>query len=222
MEKKSPIQGILLMLLLVALPLGSWLYLKKGFNYQKEAIGELKQYGNMPKFVTKDLFGRTFSSDDIRGKLVLLNYFSQTKESQDRMKTVTDLHEQFDDALGVVFLNIGINSDAHKSIPNELVALDSNQVYFIPTNGEQPLFLGKEIQYPLFENYTPGDSLSFNPITPEDLPDFPFFVIIDKSGMVKNYYPYDNPERIKRIVEHIALTMPRTIEPDPEIILEEK
>jgi len=218
MKEKRPFQTILLMLLLVVLPLGSWLYLKKGFNYQIDAIAELKQYGKMPTFFTKDALGRTFSSDDLKGKLVLLNYISNTPQSKERIKTLFSLHEQFDDALGVSFINIGLKPNLENIITTEDVQRDTNQIFFIPTQGERPLFLGKEFLYPLYENYTPGDSLSFNPIEPEDLPDYPFFVLVDKNGTIRNFYPVQNKERIKRLVEHIALTMPRTIEPDPEII----
>ncbi len=218
MKEKRPYQTILLMLLLVVLPLGSWLYLKKGFNYQIEAIAELKQYGTLPKFLTKDFLGRVISSEEIEGKLVLLNFISDTPQSKERLETLFSLHDQFDDALGVAFLNIGLRPGMESNVSKEQLYRDTTQFYFIPTQGERPLFLGQNILYPLYDEYTPGDSLNFNPVVPEDLPDYPFFVLIDKLGKIRNYYPLENRERIKRLVEHIALTMPRTIEPETEVV----
>jgi len=185
MKEKRPFQTILLMLLLVVLPLGSWLYLKKGFNYQIEAIAELKQYGQLPNFFSKDVLGRAISSDNIKGKLVLLNFFSDTPQSKERLETLFSLHEQFDDALGVAFINIGMRPGLESIVTKTDRLRDTNQVYFIPTQGERPLFLGKELLYPLYDRYMPGDSLSFNPIEPEDLPDFPFFVLVDKTGTIE-------------------------------------
>ena len=220
MKKGNPIQVIALVLLLIVLPLGSWLYLKKGFNYQKEALAELKDYGQLPMFFAKDNFSRPLGTDQLKNKLTLINYFSNTPQSNDRLKTMLSLHEQFDDREGVVFLNIGLNPSAQ--LDSQIPLVDSNQFFVLNTSGEQPLFLGKEIGYPLFEGYTPGDSLSMNPVTPEDLKDYPFLVLIDIKGRIRNFYPYENKERIKRIVEHIALTMPRVIEPDAEVIMDEK
>lgn len=207
MKKKSPLQAILLITLLGILPVGSWIYMKKGFNYQKAAMAELKDYGKLAPFLAKDIFSRDIGSDEIKDNLILLNYYSTDAAANERMELVEKLHEQFDDREGVLFVNIGMAENA--VLEKEYSTLDTNQVYFIPASDRAPFFLGREILMPTNAQVEQQDSLIFQPIDASSLQDFNYFVLVDPKGKIRNYYPADEPRRIKRLVEHIALTMPR-------------
>ena len=207
MKKKNPWQAILLIGLLGILPVGSWIYMKKGFNYQKAAMAELKNYGELTPFLAKDIFNRNFGTDNVKENLVLLNYYNDSPAAMQRMDLVEKLHEQFDDRQGVLFVNIGMS--ASQELEEKYRLLDSNQVYLIPSEDRAPFFLGRDVMMPLNAKAEQVDSLHFQPIDAVSLPDFNYFVLIDPKGTIRNYYPADNPRRIKRLVEHIALTMPR-------------
>lgn len=207
MKKKNPLQAILLMTLLVLLPLGSWIYMKKGYNYQKAAMSELKQYGKLSTFLAKDVFNRNIGSDQLRQNLVLLNYYNGSAAAQQRMEMVGKLHEQFDDRAGILFVNVGMGSGA--ALEAKYSLLDSNQVYMIPASDRPPFFLGKDVLMPTNQLSEAVDSLEFQPIEPTTLKDFNYFVLIDTKGKIRNYYPGNDPKQMKRLVEHIALTMPR-------------
>jgi len=43
---------------------------------------------------------------------------------------------------------------------------------------------------------------------------------VDKKQMIRNYYHVDKEDEIKRMVEHIALLLPRDVKPDA--IMKEK
>ncbi|NNE28253.1 MAG: hypothetical protein HKN16_01365 [Saprospiraceae bacterium] len=205
--KKNWIQGTLLIFILGILPLGSWFYMNKGFKYQKGAMEELKDYGSLTTFMATDHLGRTFSSDDIQSSLTLINFYGDSQASLDRMDWVEKLHEQFDDRHGVYFLNIGISENSR--IEEAFGTLDTSQVILIPKSEGPPFFLGRDIKMPINHSVPQVDSLQFQPIDVEDLDDFNYFVLVDSKGVIRNYYKADEPQRLKRLVEHIALTMPR-------------
>lgn len=204
---KNPLQFILLLGMLVLLPLGSWLYMKKGYNYQKEAMSELRNYGQLSPFLAQDFFQRKIGSDELDGKLVLLNYYNSTKAADSRMEMIEKLHEQFDDRTGVYFVNVGMSPG--NKIEEQYALLDTNQVFFIPATDRPCFFLGQDILMPTNAGVSYQDSLTFQPIEASTLPDFNYYVLLDTKGNIRNYYKADEPERMKRLVEHIALTMPR-------------
>ena len=205
--KKNWVQAILLFFILGVLPLGSWFYMNKGFKYQKGAMAELKDYGTLGPFLGTDHLGRNFSSDNIKSSLVLINYYGKSHESNERMQWVEKLHDQFDDREGVYFLNIGM--DKNVQLEEKYGTLDTAQVIMIPKTEGPPFFLGRDILMPVNYSIPMRDSLEFQAIEVEGLKDFNYFVLVDSKGQIRNYYQADEPSRLKRLVEHIALTMPR-------------
>jgi hypothetical protein len=47
--------------------------------------------------------------------------------------------------------------------------------------------------------------------------DYPFLVLVDKNQIIRNYYHVDKTDEVKRMVEHIALLLPRDVKPDFEM-----
>ena len=47
--------------------------------------------------------------------------------------------------------------------------------------------------------------------------DYPFLVLVDKNQMIRNFYHVDKTDEVKRMVEHIALLLPREVKPDFEM-----
>lgn len=80
--------GILLLLVLVGLPFGSYLYLKSGFQFRKNLIDELKTTSVLKDSLTQD--GALIPT---RGRCTVVN-ISGTPQNQ------TSLYDQFKDAKG--------------------------------------------------------------------------------------------------------------------------
>jgi hypothetical protein len=44
-----------------------------------------------------------------------------------------------------------------------------------------------------------------------------FFILVDKKQTIRNFYHVDKEAEVKRMVEHIAILLPREVKPDIEM-----
>ena len=104
MAKRSPVwfSMVLLGLLLVVLPLGSFLYLKAGVNYRLTSLSELEPLG------TSEAFGLTASTE--KSPVVYLLYPTPASLKDSVAITVEKVHEAFTHEPAVVFVGIGKSS----------------------------------------------------------------------------------------------------------------
>ena len=62
---------------------------------------------------------------------------------------------------------------------------------------------------PLFDERTEDGKIPLKSI-PVPIPDeYPYFVLIDSSLMIRNYYNINDQESMDRMVEHLAIILPR-------------
>lgn len=85
---KKHLNTILILFLIVGFPLGSYLYLKSGFNYRKEVLEEVTIKGEYTDFLKNDYF-----SPD-KGHTILFTKF-ESKDG-DRIQKLAKVLEQFD------------------------------------------------------------------------------------------------------------------------------
>ena len=93
---------LLVGLLLVVFPLGSFLYLKAGIDYRIESLNELEPLGN------GDVFGLAKSSEEV--PLVYALYFTPASESDSVTTTIRNVHAAFTHEPAVVFVGLGESS----------------------------------------------------------------------------------------------------------------
>ncbi len=104
MAKRSPVwfSMLLIGLLLVALPLGSFLYLKAGVNYRLTSLSELEPLGSA------EAFGLAESTEE--NPVVYLLYTTPPSLKDSVAITVEKVHEAFTHEPAVVFVGIGKSS----------------------------------------------------------------------------------------------------------------
>jgi len=215
---KLQVFGILTILILF--PLMSWYYLKTGYNYQMDARGELKDYGKTPTFRLVDNNGNAFSNDSIGNTMAVISFLGKDENTdQQLLEVMQKLNTQFGDNKNLKLL-IGTLQPEFDS-PSKLndiftkynLAEDQHTLLTGDKSALQKL-AGVDLQVPLkwipIENK--ADSIFFERVP--NIEDYPFFVLIDRKQTVRNYYKVNSEDQVKRMVEHIAIMLPRDIKPD--------
>ncbi len=198
---RKVIQLIALFFLLVVFPAGSWFYLKSGFEYQKEAISELQDLGKVPSFQLTSQSGELLSHDKVNGKLLIVQFCDAQKGEDLAYATerIRALNDNFSDRKeDILFLTHVDNAPQ-----SELMALaekcgvkDHKQWWFLTA---APAVL---------ENIAKGYAIS----DPEKR--HSTITIVDNASIIRNHYQIDKNEDMRRLVEHIALVLPRAPEAD--------
>ncbi len=216
-KKKAYIQSAGLLFILLVLPLGSWYYLSSGLSYQRSARAELKDYGDTPAFKFADQNGHIITADSLKDRLVLASFFRPNASENDaRFEVLKALHEQFDDRQMVWFLQYLLPADDGQNVDpkafmKENEFRDLGQIFYL--NGED-----QEVMKVLSEGFkmpvaglakNEEGRIDFEPQFPSDLKDYPYLVLIGKKGKVRSYCDARDKGQVKRLVEHMALAMPR-------------
>ena len=222
---KSKFQLLALLTILIVFPLLSWYYLKTGYNYQMDSRSELKDYGTLPafNFINKD--GKPFSNDSLYKSMAVVSFFGKNeKTNQELLSIIQKLNEQFgeNDYLKILIPTLQPETDTPAQLSEvfEKNNLNSERQYFLTGNKSTiQNWVGKGIKIPtewkvIEEGKAPDILLSED--KSGNLENYPFFVLVDSKRKIRNYYHLDNVEEVKRMVEHIALLLPRDVKPDIE------
>lgn len=219
-KDKNYLQAALLFLMLIVLPAGSWIYMNLGYNRSKLAIQEMQRYGQLPAFELTGVNGVKLDSSLVNGQMTLVSFIKpNSASSKSRLKTLGLLHKQFDERNDFkLLIHLPEGTDVAE-LKKEYSLTDKEQVYAgnLPLAAEQRL-IDQTYHIPDFDQpRIPGSTLAFKKVAASSLTDYPFFILIDEKGIIRNYYPADQSEEIERMVEQIALTLPRNIEGDPRL-----
>ncbi|WP_116124707.1 hypothetical protein [Lewinella sp. IMCC34183] len=114
--KKKLLNSGVLLLLLVVFPLISFLYLRQGSNYRRDAILTQGDYGTMP-----DLYRLTpvrgQLPDQLRGAMTVVGWLDPTKEEGTRLygHMLDSLYQQFQDSPNLYFTTIVLADSASRA-----------------------------------------------------------------------------------------------------------
>lgn len=189
----------ILLLLLVGLPMGSWYYLQSGLEYRQTALAELREDGEIPDFSLQTYKDEPFGNENIAGRLVVASFIDFTNESLATTfgETLAKLHDQFDARNEVAFLMHIMDTTATvaqiESFAKQYELEDQRQCYFL--KGDPAIF--KTLAHNGYKMPDDGDAM-------------PYFALADTSSTVRRQYDVRQPEEIKRLVEHIAMILPRS------------
>ena len=222
---KSKIQTFAILTILIGFPLLSWYYLKTGYNYQMEARSELKEYGKLPAFNFTSHNGGTYSSDSLENTMSVISFFGRNgKMNQEMFNVMRKLNTQFGENKNLELLIVSIESQVNTiSVLESIFTInqfDDNQHHFMTSsNDDIQKWIGEGIKIPTKwtekENAPVEINLEIN--KSGSIIDYPFFVLVDKTQMIRNFYHVDKSDEVKRMVEHIALLLPREVKPDFEM-----
>jgi peroxiredoxin len=213
---KKVIQNLALALFLIGLPLGSWYYLRAGFNYHKELMNELKDYGRIPDFTLVNQKGVTVSRSNIEGKTAILSFFNPNNESYGRtMEYFRKYYSQFHEREDLIYLAVALEPTTASQL--EILArkeeLNDIQHYFLA--GDEPAvkkLINDGVQIPDLSNRADDMTIPLSSSMIDVPEEYPYLVLINESGMIRNYYDINNEQDLTRLIEHLALTLPRKSE----------
>ncbi len=221
MARKLRVLGILT--ILIIFPLMSWYYLKTGYNYQMDSRAELKDYGKLPNFAwsTAD---SDYTIDSLENKMSVLSFIGEDKKNTEViLDVIQKLNIQFGDNSNLKILTFPLL--AQRTGIGDLVKIQTerkinpfqHKIIQAPEEGLKN-WLGGQIKYPIewkeIENDAPDVILEKK--TANQINEYPFFVLVDNKNTIRNFYHIDNVDEVKRMVEHIALLLPRDVRPGIE------
>ena len=222
---KSKIQTLAILTILIGFPLLSWYYLTTGYNYQMDARSELKDYGKLPQFNFTSHTGGTYTSDSLENTMSVISFFGKDgKKNQEMFNVMRKLNTQFGDNPNLELLIVSIESQ--EDTPGVLAGIfavnqfNAKQHHFLTSsNPDVQKWIGEGIKVPTKweakENAPTDIQLEEN--KSGEIGDYPFFILVDKKQMIRNFYHVDKEDEVKRMVEHIAILLPREIKPDIEM-----
>ncbi len=220
---KKYLQAAAFILFIIGLPLISWYYLQAGFDYHKDLMSELNNYGRIPEFSFVDQNGDTLTRDKLQGKLMVVNFFNTEEEHFSKtMDYLRRLSSQFHDRNDLVFVSHALEKDIDVTEIKEIAKkenLDHAQAIFLTGDRKDLLdILSKGYQIPDFEQRGVEDKILPRSADFVNIPEeYPYFVLVDESGTIRNYYKVDDEKSVTRLVEHLALILPRKAEEKAEL-----
>ena len=213
---KANIRNIALMVLLFIMPLISWYYLSTGLSYQKKARAELKDYGKLPAFNFETQYGTTLSLDNIKGKIAIVHFFSMKDAKMDQtMEKIAKIYDQFKERKDVVFLNFCLDRDIDPKFSLRQYGIDKKlndkEQFFFLKGDYQAIqnMCTKDFKSPILPKSKPDDPYQFEEKVIPANQSYPFFVLVDTNHSIRNYYSTGEVKHLGRLVEHLAMILPR-------------
>lgn len=217
-KRKNFIQLIALFLMLIVLPAGSWYYLQSGFDYQKQARAELLDYGKIPantKLLSTE--GQELTLSDSKHQLSIFSFVSKDKLNNERVENWKKLYEQFEETGRAKFflgaLDTLVDFSTFEQLPrNEnCVYLNAENSKKIIAHLEEPQLKTERINGGKYQTQKINDWTNYN-----------YTAIVDTTFTIRNYYQIDEMESLKRMVEHLAILVPREKSKKPVLIREKE
>ena len=186
-----------LFLILVALPAGSWLYLRGGLNWRKQAVSELASYGKIrgAYIIWQD---RT-KEDLLDGKVVVVHLFGEDPQISAENRKILDTGERLFKQFGqnehfrLAMISKG-GSAEFRSYAQTLPSAD--YATWVWTGG---LGSWQTILQNSYESYCLAEKVS---------PDPQYYALADTSGTIRRFYNALDEKQLDRMVQHIALLLP--------------
>ena len=190
-----------LLLLLVVLPALSYYYLDLGYKKHKETQDELRHYGQVRKesFVYPD----GTEENRLAGKVCLIYYFGENPELTEINRRVLDtgeeLFNQFSDGgrrddIRLVMIAQG-GSAEFRSYAQTKPSAD-----FITWVWSRALGSWRVILDRAREQFKRDEDVDT---------DVPCFALADSDGVIRRFYPVDDPGEINKMSNHLATLLPK-------------
>lgn len=192
---RKAFQFAALFLLLVGLPAGSWYYLQKGLDYRLETMGQLTDHGDFKLLTSSSADGEDEAS------VKVINFLAADPNDREQQGVLlSKLYEQFDkreDFQLVTFWDT-----------TTLSGLEEFRTKFGLEEEPQCVFqaLAGESWDAFVKTYEQGGEVSKE-----------YMALVDINGNIRNFYAQKEEEKVKDLVEHIALLLPMKKQDKPEL-----
>ena len=182
-------QTLVLFAMLIGLPAVSWWYLKGGLDYRLEAMDEIKPLGAMEALPFPTIDG---VSPAVAGNILLISYL-QESQIEIAGTRLDKIHQQFTERPDFLMLQMAAQDSTTLQQWLQTYQLDDAQQCYWFSAPEESLL-------PYFKQGLKTTDLS---------PGESFAVLVDTSGMVRRQYQLMDETQVRRLIEHIALILPR-------------
>lgn len=190
---------------LVVLPLGSYIYLKKGYEYQKEAMQGLRKEQRLTDITGLKLLDGQLPKMEIGESFYLLGLLPASADSEKYASVLKMLHQQFDIPENLELWTLFEQGDS-----STVVAFQRK--YKLPVDTAQLLYWGgNQAQFDQFVG-----QLALVPEEKAKLKDG-LIVLLDDSLYIRQAYPYQDEQILQRLVERTAILLPERDKPKPEL-----
>lgn len=198
-------QIIMLALFLVGLPLGSYIYLKKGYEYQKAAMSELSKDHQLPNLAQWQVVAGALP-DTLSDKMYLVGFLNPDRPESIALygDALARLHEQFDTPKNIKMITLLTEGDSAwvAAFEDKYQLEDPQQlIYLQPKLAEQ--FGLTATAFGMTEEEVSGLAL------------LPAIAMVDDSLYVRRIYQVNQEEELKRLVEQTAILLPERSRPKP-------
>ena len=202
-KSKSLLQIAGLLLFLVVLPGGSWYYLSRGLDYRMSSLEELKELGPMPVFGTVYHNGNGITEEDIKEKMVITSFLNLENETTTQTfgTILQKMHHQFDAREEVLFFNYVLGGQQDSTGRLEAFIETYNLI-----DTAQCLFLLAEDAL-IKQNATDGYQMPLE--NGVSLSDQTIMIFTDRTSTIRGHYNIQEEDRQKRLVEHVAMLLPK-------------
>jgi len=204
-EKSRPtfsktVQSIILLFFLVGLPFGSYYYLKTGFEYRKEAIDQLQDYGNVPEFTLRTQTGDLLSTEQLRGRLIVVNFAEKAdlQQKSTALERFARMNAQFDNSAKVLFVSNIVDAD---STDRAFLAQQAEDFDIRVERGWFLLYDDAGQMQAIVEKYPKPQQ--------SDLAKQSYAMLVDSSLVVRNFYSLEDEAAVQELVTHTAMIIPR-------------
>lgn len=183
------IQFLAFLLLFVAIPGGTWYYLKSGRDNQRAARAELKNYGKIPAFGFQSQDGQPVSEADLKHRLAVIQFLPSAELADVKIA----LMEQFEDRDDVIFLSVAPDSTAvlKKLFAEKFPRGRKNWHLASETTAEFRLFFEKAAHENGFQ--IPAENL---------------IALADTSSTIRRFYNGGDRGEMVKLVHHLGLILP--------------
>jgi hypothetical protein len=187
---------LLLTALLIVAPALSWYYLQKGATYRIASLQELKQNRGKADstFSCSPVNWGKLDADSLVGKIIIVNIIKYKGQLTEKQTIVTKkLHGQFGERSDIYFLSLLEGADSlQASEYYKSQNVKRNKTYFVVAGNNAD----KQNWIKTFKFEQNGDFSAT---------ECPLYAYVDVGGIIRNYYDVNDENRIKKMVEHIAM-----------------
>lgn len=191
-----------LFLILGVLPIGSWLYLRGGFNWRKTAQAELQDFGKIRS--ASIIYADGTKENLLKSKVCVLHFFGPNPDLTPENRTILDTGEKLVQQFGYkpgmqedYFRMVMIAEGGSAEFKTMAQTLPSAQlVNWVWTGG---MGSWQTILYNGYDAYC--QKTGARPVAE-------YFALSDTSGTIRRFYNALDEKEVGRMVEHIALLLP--------------
>jgi hypothetical protein len=196
--------GAILFLILVGFPAASYLYMRNGWNWRKQAVSELGQYGKIrPAFL---ILPNGERQNRLEGSVSVIHIFGKNPDLTEANRKIMDDGELLFNQFGKLGDETTIRADFRLGMISE-----GGTAEFISYKQKLPsadyatwVWTGGLDDWRVIVDYGYEQFCKKEGVSPVQ----EYYALTDTSGQIRRYYDALDEKQVGRMVEHIAMLLP--------------